>query len=245
MAETNLFCSCKYQYPQRQHSKHALFPLRVTVKRSDWPAYRIRSVTWCSSWRRRWSWDSSCLLCSSSMCMRASRRPLCCRNSLASANRSASSGWLKEVSDSHWPPGGAPRWPCCSCSCSYSLWRFLGNQNMKEHVTPPERSKNELKHSFLLFSTNGLLCPPYLCSSSRRAMIRSSSPRSSLSTAWRICAGLCGWLQGELSPPRVWQYWRMRVCSSSLWGWREQRWAMSPNILQTSGQWRMEAFVTI
>lgn len=57
---------------------------------------------------------------------------------------------------------------------------------------------------------------PYLCSSSRRAMIRSSSPRSSLSTACRIWAGLWGWLQGEPSPPSVWQYCRIRACSSSL-----------------------------
>lgn len=90
--------------------------------------------TWCRSCRRRCSWDSSCLLCSSRMCMRASNRPLCWRSSLASANRSASSGWLKEVSDSHWPTVEAPRWPCCSFSWSYSLCSNLGIKK-KQHVT--------------------------------------------------------------------------------------------------------------
>lgn len=84
--------------------------------------------TWCRSCRRRWSCDSSCLLCSSRMCIRASRRPLCCRSSLASARRSASSGWAAGPSASHGPPAGAPRWPCCSFSCSYSFWRVLGTK---------------------------------------------------------------------------------------------------------------------
>lgn len=87
-------------------------------------------VTWCSNCRRRWSWDSSCLLCSSRMCMRASSRPLCCRRSLASANRSASSTWLKESSDSHWPPVEAPCLPCCSLSWSYSPCKVLGNKDV-------------------------------------------------------------------------------------------------------------------
>lgn len=77
----------------------------------------------------------------------------------------------------------------------------------------------------------------YRCSSSSRAMILSSSPRSSLSTAWRIWAGLWsrkeglwvlwaglllmwagvwGWLKDDPSPPKVWQYCRIKACSSSL-----------------------------
>lgn len=82
-------------------------------------------VTWCSSCRRRWSWDSSCLLCSSKMCMRVSSRPLCCRSSLASAKRSASSGWAEGPSVSQGLPVGVPRCPCCSLSCSYSLCSVL------------------------------------------------------------------------------------------------------------------------
>jgi len=89
------------------------------------------SFTWWRSCRRRWSWDSSCLLCSSRMCMRPSSRPLCCRSSLASARRSASSGWAKEPSESQGLPAGAPRWPCCSFSCSYSFCRLLGKKGYK------------------------------------------------------------------------------------------------------------------
>lgn len=68
----------------------------------------------------------------------------------------------------------------------------------------------------------------YLCSSSRRAMIFSNSPRSSFSTACKIWAGLWGWLQGEASPPSVWQYWRIRACSSSLWKVQSWWWVTRP-----------------
>lgn len=106
-----------------------------------WPWY----VTWCSSCRRRWSWDSSCLLCSSKMCMRASSRPLCCRSSLASARRSASSGWADEPSDSQGPPAGVPRCPCCSFSCSYSLCSVL-NEN-REQISGEARNVSTHTHT--------------------------------------------------------------------------------------------------
>lgn len=83
-------------------------------------------VTWCSSCRSRYSCDSSCLLWSSSICMRASSRPLCCRRSLASANRSASSGAPLTAA--------APvlDWPCCWRNCSYSLCRVLATDRQRE-----------------------------------------------------------------------------------------------------------------
>jgi len=55
-----------------------------------WPRTHQWACTCSSSCLSRCSWDSSCLLWSSSICIRASRRPLCCRSSLASAMSSAS-----------------------------------------------------------------------------------------------------------------------------------------------------------
>lgn len=52
--------------------------------------HKLWMRTCSSSCRSRCSWDSSCLLWSSRICIRASSRPLCWRSSLASAMSSAS-----------------------------------------------------------------------------------------------------------------------------------------------------------
>lgn len=90
-----------------------------------------------------------------------------------------------------------------------SLWRLrqqIPKEDRKEPLASPEGREQ------CVFFCWGVA---HLCSSSKSAMIRSNSPRSSLSTDFKIWAGLCGWLMGD-SPPSVWQYCWMRACSSSL-----------------------------
>lgn len=85
------------------------------------------TFTCSSSWRSRWSWDSNCLLWSSKICILASRRPLCCLRSLASAMSSASSGacWGETMESGGDARGLIPLRRCCSFSCSYSICRLL------------------------------------------------------------------------------------------------------------------------
>lgn len=80
-----------------------------------------------SSCRSRWSWDSNCLLWSSNICILASRRPLCCLRSLASAMSSASSEacWGDTTESGGDARGFIPLRRCCSFSCSYSICRLL------------------------------------------------------------------------------------------------------------------------
>lgn len=86
-----------------------------------------------SSCRSRWSWDSSCLLWSSKICILASSRPLCCLRSFASAISSESSDvWWGDTTESGGEPTGRPLLKCCSFSCSYSTCRFLvGKQKLE------------------------------------------------------------------------------------------------------------------
>lgn len=74
-----------------------------------------------------WSWDSSCLLWSSSICIRASRRPLCCRSNLASAISSASRVHCGDTGSISGGDGSGER-PFLSCVFfrrSYSACSFL------------------------------------------------------------------------------------------------------------------------
>lgn len=70
-----------------------MFREGAEVCRLIWMKYTsvfLLVYTCSSSCLSRCSWDSSCLLWSSSICIRASSRPLCCRSSFASAMSSAS-----------------------------------------------------------------------------------------------------------------------------------------------------------
>ena len=81
-------------------------------------------LTWSSSWRSLWSCASSCRLWSSSTCIRASRRPLCWRSSLASAKSSESRFWGVPSGETS-PLGWRRSWSRSAFSRSYSSWSSL------------------------------------------------------------------------------------------------------------------------
>ena len=89
------------------------------------PKQRQWALTCSSSCLSLISWASSCLLWSSKICIRASSRPLCCRNSLASATISWSRLFSPSLSSRVYM-GECSKLSCCACrKRSYSTCRFL------------------------------------------------------------------------------------------------------------------------
>lgn len=91
------------------------------------------AFTWRSSSRSLRSCDSSCLLWSSKICMRVSRRVLCCRRTRASA-RSSSSCWPPAAGEPGPPsPASVSMGSDAASSCfhlrrRYSLWSTLSRK---------------------------------------------------------------------------------------------------------------------
>lgn len=103
-------------------------PWETGLGQVAWGRATLSSVhsTCSSSCRSRWSWDSSCLLWSSKICILASSLPLCCLRSFASAISSESSDvWWGDTTESGGEPTGSPLLRCWSFSCSYSTCKFL------------------------------------------------------------------------------------------------------------------------
>jgi len=94
---------------------------------------KARGLTCSSSCLSLCSCDSSCLLWSSSICILASRRPLCWRSSLASAMSSASRGLCGETGTISGGDGSgdSPLWSCCCFKRSYSACKFLLRSNVE------------------------------------------------------------------------------------------------------------------
>lgn len=110
-----------------QQNSSAFVPPRNLSQRNNMVERHQCTSTCSSSCRSRWSWDSSCLLWSSNICILASKRPLCCLRSLASAMSSASSEacWGDTTESGGDARGFIPLRRCCSFSCSYSICRLL------------------------------------------------------------------------------------------------------------------------
>lgn len=123
-----------------------------------------------SSCRRRWSWDSSCLLWSSKICILASSLPLCCLRSFASAISSESSDvWWGDTIDSGGEPTGNPLRRCWSFSCSYSTCRFLIQKEGETELPLWALSslQNYLRSSNLAHASSSYIKP---CINSRMSM---------------------------------------------------------------------------
>lgn len=101
---------------------------KMTLERSRRKAWGLACSSSCLS---LCSCDSSCLLWSSSICILASRRPLCWRSSLASAMSSASRGLCGEtgIISGGDGSGDSPLWSCCCFKRSYSACKFLLRSN--------------------------------------------------------------------------------------------------------------------
>ena len=114
--------------------------------------YLPRILTWSSSCRNRCSCASSCRLWSSRICMRASRRPLCWRSSLASAIISESRESMSRSSGSIRP--GATTCSLWACfKRSYSTCRFLcRNIDLMRHDEKMCYFKNKFSFQYSIFS---------------------------------------------------------------------------------------------
>lgn len=78
-----------------------------------------------SSSLSRCSWDSSCLLWSSRICMRVSRRLLCCRRIRASARSSSLRGSCTDSGEPVAKVGDSTASSCCHFKRLSSPWRIL------------------------------------------------------------------------------------------------------------------------
>lgn len=150
---------------------------------------------------KRCSWASSCRLWSSSICIRASNLPLCCRKSFASARMLLSFG---SMDPTKLPLSVAPAEPFVPIE----FVPFVGSANLG--------SSKERPWSLpwvLCFNLSNSAWSVAFSSSSAR-ITASSCSDCSASIAATICMGLLGITPSPLVSD--WQYWAIRLCSSSL-----------------------------
>jgi hypothetical protein len=112
-------CMSEWQYIVHNYMNTLFCVLKGNICHTQTHSlYKFTSSNNCLS---RWSWASNWRLWSSSICIRASNRPLCWRNSFASASKSHSGGLG--------PPGrcadssGVEPGVCLDRKRSYSAWR--------------------------------------------------------------------------------------------------------------------------
>lgn len=105
-------------------SSRTLCPLRAPL------------CTCSSSSLSRCSWDSSCLLWSSRICMRVSRRLLCCRRIRASARSSSLRGSCTDSGELVAKVGDSTASSCCHFKRLSSPWRILQGSPGQSHHSP-------------------------------------------------------------------------------------------------------------
>lgn len=109
-----------------------------------WASLHPCSESTCSSSSlSRCSWDSSCLLWSSRICMRVSRRLLCCRRIRASARSSSLHGSCMDSGELVAKVGDSTASSCCHFKRLSSPWRILRDSLRQHH-------HSEIRHPWSL-----------------------------------------------------------------------------------------------
>lgn len=125
-------------------------PLCATAPALLWqsPPHPCSEHTCSSSSLSLCSCDSSCLLWSSRICMRVSRRLLCCRRIRASASSSSFRGSCTDSGEPEAKVGDSTASSCCHFKRLSSPWRILQDSPGQHPLNPAWKSPGAAHQSF-------------------------------------------------------------------------------------------------